>query len=199
MLPRTFLSDHDLILCAYLNRTMMTTNVHPLYLSPVVCWLNRTCVQVQRVKCVCLNGLKVVSTVILFTTIFLHMVRLWNLPTLGLLGSIWSLMVCAALIGGFSLTILSSDKRSSPCDTSVAIDSMAGVSVCQKLVFFSFLLATYIYTWLYYKACSDIELVGSQIDCSGKRLLSTFPIVQWTTFAFSWINTIGFIRLVTVQ
>jgi len=156
-------------------------------------------VQVQRAKRVCFNVLKVISTVILFITIFLHMIRLWNLLTLGLLGSIWSLMVCAALIGGFSLTILSSDKQSSPRDTSVAIDSMAGVSICQKLVFFSFLLATYIYTWLYYKACSDMELVGSQIDCSGKRLLSTFPILQWTTFAFAWINTIGFIKWVTVQ
>lgn len=177
----------------------MTTNVHPLYLPPIVCWLNRTCVQVQRAKRVCFNVLKVISTVILFTTIFLHMMRLCNLLTLSLLGIIWSLMVCAALIGGFSLTILSSDKRSSHRDTSVAIDSMAGVSVCQKRIFFSFLLATYIYTWICYKICSDTELVGSRMDCSGKRLLSTLPILQWTTFAFAWINTIGFIRLVTVQ
>lgn len=195
MLPRKFLPDQDLILCASLNRTMMTTNIHPLYLPPVVCWLNRTCVQVQRVKGVVFNVLKLISSVLVFVTLFVHIIRLWNLFTWGLLGALWSLMVCITSIGGLILTILSSERRSGRSDTSVIVDPMSGVSVYQKLLMFIFFLATYIHTWLYYKFCGGTEVVVSWIECSGKRGPSLFPILKWTTFVFVWINTIGFVRL----
>lgn len=173
----------------------MTTNVHPLYLPPAVCWINRTCVQVQHVKGVFYNVLKVISTMLVSVTLFVHMIRLWNMFTWGLLGSLWSLMVCITLIGGSILTIMSSERRNRRSNTSVIVDPMSGVSTSQKVIMFIFFLTTYIYTWLYYEWCSDKALVASRIECSGKRGPYLFPVINWTTFVFVWINTIGFIRL----
>lgn len=195
MLPRKFLSDQDLIICGSLNRTMMTTNIHPLYLPLIVCWLNRTSVQVNHVKSVVFNILKIISSVLVCATLFVHMVRLWNLSVWGLLGALWSLTVCITLIGGCTLTILSSERRSSHSDTDVIADPMSGVSVSQKVLMFIFFLAAYIYTWLYYRVCGTREIV-LWIECSGRRGPSLFPILKWTTFAFVWINAIGFTRLV---
>ena len=196
MLPRKSLPDQDVILCASLNRTMVTTNVHPLYLSPVVCWLNRTCAKVQRVKGLVFNLLRAISSVLVCVTIFLHIIRLWNVFSLGLLGVMWSLMVCITLIRGYILAILSSEIRSARSDTSAIVDPMLGVSLYQKLVMFFLFLATYIHTWVYYAICSETEIVVSWIECSGRRGQSLFPILKWTTFVFVWINTIGFVRLV---
>ena len=196
-MPRKCLPDQDLILCVSLNRTMVTTNVHPLYLPPAVCWLNRNCAQVQRVRIYVFNALKVISSVLVSATLFVHICRLWNLFAWGLLGALWSLVVCVALISGSVLTILSSDRRRSARGDSGAIaDPMSGVSVSQKLAVFVFFSAAYVCTWLYYKYCGDTEVVVSWIECSGKRGPSLFPILKWTTFVFLWINTIGFVRLV---
>lgn len=173
----------------------MTINVHPLYLPPVVCWLNRTCVQVRHAKGVMFNVLKVISSVLVFTTLFVHIIRLWNLFSWGLLGAMWSLMVCITLIGGSILTVLSSERRSSRSDTSVIADPMSGVSGSQKLIMFMLFVVTYIYTWLYYTVCSGTNVVVLRIECSSKQDASLFPVLKWTTFVFVWINTIGFIRL----
>ena len=153
MLPRTFLPDHDVIMFASLNRTMMTTNVHPLYLPPIVCWLNRTCMEVQRVKQVVANIVKAISTLMVAATICLHIMRLLTFFTWGVLGSLWSLVVCVTLMSGSILSVLSSERRSRGSDTSVIVDPMAGVAVSQKVVMSIFFLATYIYTWLYYEVC----------------------------------------------
>ena len=200
MLPRKSLPDQDLILCASLNRPMMTTNVHPLYLPPAVCWLNRTCAQVQRVKGFVFNGLEAMSTVLVSVTLLVHMIRLWNLSAWGLLGALWSLMVCVTLIAGSVLTTLSSGRRLTCSYTGVIGDPMAGVSRSQKLTAFGFFVATYFYTWLYYQVCAgDTEAVVSRIECSDRRGPCLFPILKWTTFVFVWINTIGFVRLVRLD
>lgn len=196
MLPRTFLPDHDVIMFASLNRTMMTTNVHPLYLPPIVCWLNRTCGQVQRVKLVVANIVKAISTLLVAATIFLHIMRLLTFFAWGVLGSLWSLMVCVTLMSGSILTVLSSERRSCASDTIVIVDPMAGVAVSQKVVMAIFFLATYIYTWLYYEVCGGTEVLVSWIECADRRGPSLFPILKWTAFVFVWINTIGFVRLV---
>lgn len=199
MLPRRFLPDQDLILCASLNRTMMTTNVHPLYLPQAVCWLNRTCAQVQRVKGLAFNALKVVSSALVTVTLFVHMIRVWNSSTWGVLGATWSLAVCITLIGGSFLTILSSERRNGSGDASAIVDPMSGVSLSQKRVTFIFLLATYVYTWLYYRVCGGTEVLVSWSECSDRRGPSLFPVVKWTGFVFVWINTIGFLRLLRVD
>ena len=196
MLPRTFLPDHDVIMFASLNRTMMTTNVHPLYLPPIVCWLNRTCVKVQRVKQIVANIVKAISTLLVAATICLHIMRLLTFFAWGVLGSLWSLMVCVTLMSGSILSVLCSERRNCGSDTSVIVDPMAGVDVSHKVVMSIFLLATYIYTWLYYEVCGGTEVVVSWIECANRRGPSLFPILKWTALVFVWINTIGFIRLV---
>lgn len=197
MLPRKCVPDGDLILYqASPNRTMMTTNVHPLYLPPVVCWLNRTHVQVLRVRSVLFNLVKVISIALVSVTLFVHILRLWNLFAWGLLGALWSLMVCISLIGGAIVGMLSAVRRSARSDTRAITDPMATVSISQKLIMFIFFLVTYIYTWLYYRSCGSMELVVSRLECSDRRGACLFPILTWTTFVFVWINTIGFITLV---
>ena len=184
-----------MILCASLNRGVMTTNVHPLYLPPVVCWLNRTCVHVRRVKTVVFDVLKVISSVLVLATIAVHALRLWNWFLWGSLGALWSLMVCVTLIGGYVLTLLSTEKRNHSSNTATIVDPLAGVSMYQKILMFTFFLTTYNYTWLYYQLCGSAEVVVSWIDCSSRRGPSLFPILTWTTFVFVWINAIGFVRL----
>lgn len=174
----------------------MTTNVHPLYLPPIVCWFNRTCVQVQRVKGVLINALKVISTLLVFATIFVHIIRLWNFVAWGVIGSLWSLTVCITLISGSILTVLSSERRSSRSDPSVILDPMAGVAISQKVIMSIFFLATYIYTWLYYEVCGGTDVLVWWSECADRRGPSLFPILKWTTVVFVWINTIGFVRLV---
>ena len=195
MLPRTFLPDRDLILCASLSRTMMTTNVHPLYLPPALCWINRTSVQVRRAKAVCHDALKVISSMLISVTVFVHAIRLWNMFAWGLVGSLWSLMVCVTLIGGSFLTFASCERRHRHSNTSVMVDPMSGVSTAQKIVMFILFLTTYIYTWLYYEWCSDQVLAVTRIECTGKRGPCLFSVMKWTTFMFVWINTVGLIRL----
>lgn len=196
MLPRKVLPDQDLILCASLNRTMMTTNVHPLYLPPVVCWLNRTSSQVRRVKRLIFTALKVISTVLILSTLFLHVLRLWNLFSWGLLGAMWSLMVCLTLTAGLSVTITSSDKRNDCCNTSVLADMTSLVSLGYKIATFVLFVATYTVTWLYYQLCGVTVIhSGPWLGCSDKVGSRLFPILEWTTFVFVWINTIGSVRL----
>ena len=195
MLPRKFLPERDVML----SPVMTTSNVHPLYLPPAVCWLNRTCVQMQHVKRVVLNVFEVISSVLVFSTVFVHLIRLWNTFEWGLLGSLWSLMVCISFTGGCILTHQSWQSRSRCSDPLVTVKTKAGVSFSQKLIVFMLLLATYIYTWLYYDLCSDMEIEDSWIECSGKRGPSLFPVLKWTIFVFVWINTMGFFRLRSKQ
>lgn len=54
-------------------------------------------------------------------------------------------------------------------NTSMAVDTMLGVSISQKIIIFMFFLATYMYMWLYYKLCGGTEVAVSRIKCSGKR------------------------------
>lgn len=174
----------------------MTSSIHPLYLPPAVCWLNRTCAQVQRVRINLFNVLEVISTVLVSATLFAHMCRLWNLFAWGVLGALWSLAVCIALISGCVLTILSSDRRQSArVDSGAITDTTPGVSVSQKFTLFIFSSAAWICTWLYYKYCGGTEVVVSWVDCSANRGPALFPILTWTTFVFGWINAIGFARL----
>lgn len=196
MLPRKCLPDGDLILCASLNRTMMTTNVHPLYLPPVVCWLNRTCVRMRRVKGVIFNVLKVTSSLLVLATLFVHVVRLWTAYAWGLLGASWSLMVCITLTGGLFLAARSSERRSRCGDTAVIAHPLSGLSLCHKLIMSFLLLATYTHTWIYYCCCCEEYAVSPLLVCSSKRGPVLFPVLKWTTFVFIWINTVGFARLI---
>lgn len=193
MLPRKVLPDQDLILCSTHNRTLLTLNVHPLYLSPVVCWLNRTAVQVRYVKRVIFTTLKITSTVLLVSTIFLHSLRLYSLSSWGLLGAMWSLMVCISLTVGLIVAVRSSDKQS---NIAVLADTAAGVSLRCRGVTFTLFAITYAYTWLYYNMCGVTAARDkTSLGCSDKIGPHLFPILQWTTFVFVWINTIGFVRL----
>lgn len=197
MLPRKCVPEEDLILCcASPNRTTTTAKVHPLYLPPGVCWINRTYDRVRRVREVLFSLVKVISVALVFVTVFVHVLRLWNLFRWGLLGALWSLTVCITLIGGSIVAGLSAATRSSRSDTRAIADPMLAISVSQKLVMLVLFLATYVYTWLYYRLCCSTELVISRVVCSDRRGPSLLPSLRWTMFVFVWINTIGFVRLV---
>lgn len=197
MLPRKSVPDQDLILCASLNRTVMTTNVHPLYLPPVVCWLNRACAQGRRAKGVVFLATAVVSSILVSVTLFVHMVRLWDLFARGLLGALWSLTVCFSLTGGCLLTTQSLERQRSRCGASrQSADPASAVSVSKKLATGGLFLTAYVLTWLYYRVCSDAVVAASRIECADGRGPSLFPILEWTTFVFFWISAIGFLRSV---
>lgn len=197
MLPRKTVPNQDLILCASLNRTMMTTNVHPLYLPPVVCWLNRACVQGKHLKSVIFLVTAVISSILVSVTLFMHMVRLWNLFAWGLLGALWSLTVCFSLIGG-CLLITQSLERQRSCSSASRLSTspVSTIPVPKKLITGGLFLVAHVLTWLYYYICSDDVIAASRIQCADRRGPSLFPILKWTTFVFFWINTIGFLRSV---
>lgn len=193
MLPRKVLPDQDLILCATHNRTLLTSNVHPLYLSPVVCWLNKTSAQVRLVKRGIFTALKITSTALLVSTIFLHSLRLYSLSSWGILGATWSLMVCISLTVGLVVAVRSSDVQSNaamPAATTEVVSMRCKGAICALFA------TTYAYTWLYYITCGAAAARDNvSLGCSDKLGPHLFPILQWTTFVFAWINTIGFVRL----
>lgn len=191
MLPRTWLPEQDLILCASLRRTVTTVNVHPLYLPPVVCWLNSTQVKVQRFKTVLLRGLSFVSTAVVLLTLFLHAIRLCNISKMDLLDAIWSISICTALSAGLICSILSSDTRNRSNTPSGLTDTLSGMSWCHKAIMCTLFLAAYVYTWVYHRTYNGYHAPG------GVRTPSwdTRVLVEWTTCSFMWINVIGFMKL----
>lgn len=192
MLPRTWLPDQDLVLCASLRRNVTTSSIHPLYLPPIVCWLNATQVRTRVIKLALLSVLKVISTLIALTTLFVHAVRLCNISSLDIQHTLWSSAVCTTLLLGFILSVLSSDNRTRSSDPSVLTDTLSGIAWFHKATMTTLLLSVYMYIWLHYRWCHEEHVRSPTVD-----MRNTHILLQWTTFAFVWINVIGFVKLRT--
>lgn len=203
MLPKTFVTDRDLILSVSLSKgTFATTNVHPLYLSPAACWINRTLESSRSAKVVLVNVLKVVSSALIFGTLFAHTVRLWDPFALGLVGTAWSLTVCVALGAGIAVTATTSKLRSSRANLGLAVDPLAGVPFTHRVVVFALFCAAYVHTWIYYARCCGPEPLGGESSwtgCSERRGPSAIPLATSTALTFAWINGIGSLRMVRLR
>lgn len=177
--------DRDLIASAALSRGAVATGgVHPLYLSPAVCWLNRTREQSRRAKrsfvCV-LKGLSNVASVII---IFAHTVKLWDYTTLDATAAGWSLTVCSALIVGLVTAASSSGALASRADPGAIANPLQLTPVWVKCLNSGLLFSAYAYTWEY---CADPYRDGCW---EGER--RAWPVL-WTCTAclFLWINVVG--------
>lgn len=180
---------------ASLNMPIMTNNVHPLYLPPAVCWLNKTYVQMRNFKSALFHIIKWFSVLVILLTIFVHATRLCHLTTVESMESLWSLTVCITLAKGLVLAMISSDHRSNHSNTSTSMDPMAGISVYLKLIMVILLFTTYFCTWVYYNMCERSAMVTSSSHCIKRLARQSFPILTLTLFTIVWINAIGLVRL----
>lgn len=187
MLPRSHLPDQELVLSVILNKDLTTSTVNPLYLSPVVCWLNSSHKQVRRWKLKVYTVLRLLSMCIVLFTTTAHALHLYNWNSLNSVAVIWSVSVCSSLICGMHIGATSSLKRTE-CDKSACrAYPDFGVSRTAKFTLCVQLLLAYVCTWLYSKSCwekagmCDIALWSH--------------LYEWTVFVFVWINTFRFLRL----
>lgn len=193
MLPRKSVSDHELIVCVCTNRIPGTNNVHPLYLSPGLCWLNVAYVRSCRFRRFVFDVLKYASAAVVLAVLSEHLLRLSYFLTLDVLDLIWSFLVCASMIAGLTLTVLSSEKRKSCSASDVSVDPMCGVSLEQKLAFFLLFLSTHICTLMYYVSRgAEDSTTHMRVDNRGHRARST--LIR-TALSLVWCNAVGFVRL----
>lgn len=82
MLPRAHLPDQELVLSVVLNKNMTTSAIHPLYLPPVVCWINNTHEQVRFWKLKLYMALRLLSTCLILITTVAHALRLYSWESL---------------------------------------------------------------------------------------------------------------------
>lgn len=189
MLPRAHLPNQELILSVMLNKNMTTSNVHPLYLPPVVCWINGTYEQVRRWKLKLYILLRLASTSIILATILAHVLHLCDWSLLSTTGAIWSLSVCATLVWGMCIGSMSATRRSEYDQSKSRLHPDFGVSLASSLLLCSQLMLMYVCTWAYRRTCQG-EGAAQVADSSCYTYLYV-----WTVAIFLWINTVGFIRL----
>nr|BBA49210.1 hypothetical protein [Oryzias latipes] len=189
MLPRTFVPDCDLIASAALNRgAVLTSGVHPLYLSPVVCWLNRTRERLRRAKRSAVCALKGASNAASMLAILSHSVKLWDYPTLDATAAGWSLTVCGALIAGLAVAANSSRALVSRADPKVIAQPLRVIPLWVKCLLSALLFSAYTYTWMY---CADPSRSGCWEE--GRRAWP--PLWSCTVGLFLWINAVGLLGL----
>lgn len=183
MIPKIHLPDQELILSVILNRDLTTSTIHPLYLSPVVCWLNSTHIQVRRWKLKVYTVLRMLSMCIVLCTTTAHALHLYNWTSLDSIAVIWSLSVCSSLICGMHIGATCSMKRAELDKSACRAYPDLGVSRTAKVTFCTQLLLAYVCTWLYSKRQWD------------EIALWAPHLYEWTVFVFAWINAVGFLRL----
>lgn len=187
MLPRAHLPDQELVLSVILNKDLTTSTVHPLYLPPVVCWLNSTYKQVRLWKLKVYTVLRLLSTCIVLFTTTAHALHLYNWDSLNSVAVIWSVSVCSSLIWGMHIGATSSSRRAERDKSACRAYPDFGVSRTASLVLCLQLMVAYVCTWLYSKSCR--EKAGMCNNAVWSHLY------EWTLFVFVWINTVGFLRL----
>lgn len=187
MLPRAHLPDQDLVLSVILNKDLTTSTVHPLYLSPVVCWLNSTYKQVRLWKLKVYTVLRLLSTCIVFFTTAAHALHLYNWDSLNAVAVIWSASVCTSLIWGMHIGATSASKRAERDKSACRNHPDFGVSRAASLALCAQLVLAYVCTWLYSESCRKTSGMCNNSPWS--------HLYEWTIFVFVWINTVGFLRL----
>lgn len=187
MLPRAHLPDQDLVLSVILNKDLTTSTVHPLFLPPVVCWLNSACKQSRRWKLKVYTFLRLLSTAIVLVTIAAHALHLYNWDSLNSTAVTWSLSVCSALLWGMHIGATSSLKKAERDKSTCRVYPDYGVSKPASLALCLQLMLAYVCTWLYSQNCRG------RTDMYNNAMWS--HLYEWTLFVFVWINTVGFLRL----
>lgn len=193
MIPANTLPDHDLISCSTFGFSMTTANIHPIYLPPVVCWINESYGYVKRIKCALFTLLKVMSTLLIAGTLLLHAAQLRQPARLGVLGTIWSIAVCGASAGGLIVAVLSSHKLSVSSDINFIANPTGSLPVDWKLYTCSYLWMTYTLT-----LCHTLCVGGARSRYHNVLICSQGPdhavLLLWTWCVFIWINAVGWTR-----
>lgn len=187
MLPRAHLPDQDLVLSVLLNKDLTTSTVHPIYLPPVVCWLNSTHGRVRLWRLKFYTLLRLLSTGIVFFTTAAHALHLYSWASLNVVAVIWSASVCGSLISGMHIGATSASKRAELNKIAWRDHPDFGVSKAASVALCAQLACAYMCTWLYSESCGKTVLM-----CNN----SPWPhLYEWTVFVLVWINTVGFLRL----
>lgn len=211
MLPKTFVPDKDLVLFASPDRgAFAVANVHPLYLSPVACWINETRASVRRAKVATVTVLKAISTLLVFSTLLGHAARLRFAFALGLAEASWSFAVCAALIAGLAFAFASSADRSSGTNPQPSVNPVASTTLAVRVCLFALFFLAYAHTWLYYTRCcvgretretprEDLHQSLFWFSCSDQYESSRTRLVAVTVLTFAWINVVGVLKLLRLE
>ena len=189
-LPRKTVSDVDLLLGLASTNLVFTDTIHPYYLSPAVCWLNEIHAQTKRFARQVDECANFISSVLLAVTLLTHVLRLRSVFEIGLVGTLWSAIICVTLLQGLSLTARPTVVQRNRHRRSAVHRDLA--SFLQKHATFMFLLTSYVYTWLYYNFCKADPSAASCLNEEGPPAV---PTMKWTIFVFIWINTVGLFKL----
>lgn len=187
MLPRAHLPDRELVLSVILNKNMTTSAIHPLYLPPVVCWINTTNEQVRFWKLKLYMVLRLLSTCLILITIVAHTLRLYSWELLSGVAAIWSLSVCTTLIWGLYIGATCASRRNDYDHSKGRLHPDFGVSKTSSFALCFQLLVAYMCTCLYWRTCHEGK--STPADAAESHLY------VWTIGVFVWINAVGFVRL----
>lgn len=188
-LPRKTVNDVDLLLGLASTNLVFTDTIHPYYLSPAVCWLNENHARMKWFARQVDECAKCISSVLLAVTLLTHVLRLRSMFEIGLVGTLWSAIICVTLLQGLSLTVRPPVVQRNDQRSAVRWDLDLFL---QKHATFMFLLTSYVYTWLYYNFCKTNP---SAVSCLNEEGPSTVPTMKWTIFVLIWINTVGLVKL----
>lgn len=187
MLPRAHLPDQELVHSVILNKHMTTSAIHPLYLPPVVCWINATNEQAHYWKLKFYMVLRLISTCLILITIVAHALTLYSWESLSGVAAIWSLSVCATLIWGLYIGATCASRRNEFDRSKGRLHPDFGVSTTSSFALCFLLLLAYLCTWLYRRTCHE----GKSTLAEGMES----RLYVWTIGVFVWINAVGFLRL----
>lgn len=187
MLPRAHLPDQELVLSVVLNKNMTTSAIHPLYLPPVVCWINNTHEQVRFWKLKLYMALRLLSTCLILITTVAHALRLYSWESLSGVAAIWSLSVCTTLIWGLYIGATCASRRTDYDHSKGRLYPDFGVSKTSSFALCFQLMVAYMCTWLYSRTRHEGE--STPADAAESHLYA------WTIGVFVWINAVGFVRL----
>lgn len=155
MLPRAHLPDQELVLSVILNKNMTTSAIHPLYLPPVVCWINTTHEQVRFWKLKLYMVLRLLSTCLILITIVAHALCLYSWELLSGVAAIWSLSVCTTLIWGLYIGATCASRRNDYDHSKGRLYPDFGVSKTSSFALRFQLIVAYMCTWLYWRTCHE--------------------------------------------
>lgn len=191
MLPIKTISDSDLIVCSSFGKPMSTSNIHPLYLPPVVCWLNAAYRDTQRVKAALSTVLKVISGCLLMFITTLHVRLLMRPRSLGLAGTMWCSGVVFGLVCGVVGAVLSSKKRDERADVDLLAQPAMRVNPRVRSCVLAYTVTVFILTFIYEDLCASSH--RHSYVCGDRP----FPreTVWWTIIAGIWITVLGMTQL----
>lgn len=189
MLPIKTIPESDLIACLSYGKPMSTRHIHPIYLPPVLCWLNEVYIETQRLKAALSTLLKVISNVFIVSLMVLHMRLLLQPKLLGFVGTAW----CSSVMFGLSFGIIGAAHSSNQRDEQGAIELVTGtrISARVRMCVLMYTIIVFMITYVYSDLCTDTARTSP--GCGQQP----YPrnTVWWTNVAGLWIAIVGVLRL----